>query len=303
MPATTADTGLGTTYERIALARLLGRLADRYRIESVLEGPTDGITGIRGLNSVPLAQRGASVELVLADRDEIELARRAWEALGLGDRVTIRASDGNRLDARAGAYDLVWNFNSIPQVEEPSRLLDEMCEASRSFVMVFVSNTWNYGFPVHRLHHLASREPWSHGDISAMNTRSIAASLAARGFEIVERLLVDTPWWPDIDSPIEEVAATFLPFLRRRVSGSKRLERYTWTIDNLPYFDDERLDRLLPEIDRHFAIERTSLAPLKILFAHHRGILARRPASRRPAPGQPSDGKAPSGKSASEEVS
>ncbi|MCK4408746.1 MAG: hypothetical protein KAW67_01585 [Candidatus Eisenbacteria sp.] len=109
-----------------------------------------------------------------------------------------------------------------------------------------------------------------------MNTRMVSDRLAKRGFKVIERLLVDTPWWPDIDSPIEEVAATFLPFLRRFVSGSKRLERYTWTIDTLPYFDEQRLTRLLPDIEKHFAIENTGFVPLKLFFAHHRGVLARR---------------------------
>ncbi|MCK4511645.1 hypothetical protein KAW64_07900, partial [bacterium] len=172
--------------------------------------------------------------------------------------------------------DLVWNFNSLPTVASADALLDEMCEASREFVMVFVSNTWNYGFPIHRLHHKVAGEPWSHGNISVMNTRMVSERLEQRGFKIIERLLVDTPWWPDIDSPIEEVAATFLPFLKRFVSGSKRLERYTWTIDTLPYFDEERLARLLSDIEKHFAIENTGFKPLKIFFAHHRGVLARR---------------------------
>ena len=276
MPATQKDTGLGTTYERIAVARLMARLADRYSISKVLEGPTDGITGISGLNSVPLARAGASVELVLGDPDEVALAERAWETLGLSDRVTIRATDGDSLGVEPRSYDLVWNFNSLPQVASADALLDEMCEASSRFVMVFVSNTWNYGFPIHRLHHKVAGEPWSHGDISVMNTGAVASKLADRGFKVVERLLVDTPWWPDIDSPIEEVAATFLPFLKRFVSGSERLERYTWTIDTLPYFDDERLARLLPDIEKHFAIENTRVKPLKIFFAHHRGVLARR---------------------------
>ncbi len=276
MPAVEKDTGLGTTYERVAVARLLGRLADRYEIGSVLEGPTDGITGIRGLNSVPLAQRGAEVEVVLGDPDEAALAARAWERLGLGGRVAVRTSREGRLDAQPRSFDLVWNFNSLPQVSSPGALLDEMCEASREYVMVFVSNTWNYGFPVHRLHHLAAHEEWSHGDISAMDTRMIAGHLTQRGFEVVERMLVDIPWWPDIDSPIEDVAATFLPFLRRFVSGSKRLERYTWTVDTLPYFDDERLRKLMPGLSRHFAIENSPLTPLKLVFAHHRGVLARR---------------------------
>ena len=276
MSATQKDTGLGTTYERVAVARLLARLADRYSISKVLEGPTDGITGISGLNSVPLARAGASVELVLGDPDEVALAERAWEALGLSDRVTIRATNGDSLGGEPRSYDLVWNFNSLPQVASADALLDEMCEASSRFVMVFVSNTWNYGFPIHRLHHKVAGEPWSHGDISVMNTGAVARKLAGRGFKVVESLLVDTPWWPDIDSPIEEVAATFLPFLKRFVSGSKRLERYTWTVDTLPYFDDERLARLLSDIEKHFAIENTRVKPLKIFFAHHRGVLARR---------------------------
>ena len=276
MAVTDKDTGLGTTYERIAVARLLARLADRYTIGSVLEGPTDGITGISGINSIPLAQRGASVELVLGSPSEVVLAERAWETLGLKDKVTIRAADGDSLGASPRSYDLVWNFNSLPAVASADALLDEMCEASREFVMVFVSNTWNYGFPIHRLHHKVAREPWSHGNISVMNIRMVSERLAKRGFKVIERLLVDTPWWPDIDSPIEEVAATFLPFLKRFVSGSKRLERYTWTIDTLPYFDEQRLARLLSDIEKHFVIENTGFKPLQIFFAHHRGVLARR---------------------------
>jgi len=276
MPATQSDTGLGTTYERVAVARLLAGLADRYTISKVLEGPTDGITGISGINSVPLARAGASVDLVLGNPDEVALAERAWEALGLSDRVAIRAADGDTLGVEPRSHDLVWNFNSLPQVASADALLDEMCEASSRFVMVFVSNTWNYGFPIHRLHHKVAREPWSHGNISVMNAGVVARKLSDRGFKVVERLLVDVPWWPDIDSPIEEVAATFLPFLKRFVSGSKRLERYTWTIDTLPYFDDERLDRLLSDIEKHFAIENTGFKPLQIFFAHHRGVLAQR---------------------------
>lgn len=276
MAATEKDTGLGTTYERIAVARLLAGLADRYAISDVLEGPTDGITGISGLNSIPLAQRGASVELVLGSPSEVVLAERAWETLGLSDRVTIRAADGDSLGVEPRSYDLVWNFNSLPMVASADALLDEMCEASREFVMVFVSNTWNYGFPIHRLHHRVAGEPWSHGNISVMNTRMVSDRLAKRGFKVIERLLVDTPWWPDIDSPIEEVAATFLPFLKRFVSGSKRLERYTWTVDTLPYFDEQRRAQLLSDIEKHFAIENTGFRPLKLFFAHHRGVLARR---------------------------
>jgi len=274
MPAVERDTGLGTTYERIAVADLVERLAKRYDIGTVLEGPIDGITGIRGLNSIPLAQAGASVELVLGDPDEVALAQDVWDSLGLGRHVTIRHSADGTLGVPERAFDLVWNFNALPQVGRPERLIAEMCRASASLVLVFASNTLNYGFGVHRLHHVASGEPWSHGDIRMMHPRRITRLLEAEGFRIAERLLVDIPWWPDIDSPIEEVAATFLPFLRRRLSGgTKRLDRYTWRPDDLPYFEPERRARLERELERHFLIERGPF-PLKALFAHHRGVLA-----------------------------
>lgn len=279
MPAVEKDTGLGTTYERIAVADLVERLARRYPIGTVLEGPVDGITGIRGLNSIPLAQQGASVELVLGDPDEAALAGRVWDALGLSDRVTVRHSPDGRLDVAGRSFDLVWNFNALPQVEDPDGLVSEMCRASASLVLIFTSNTLNYGFGVHRLHHVAAKEPWSHGEIAMMNPRRIARMLEREGFRVIDRLLVDTPWWPDIDSPIEEVAATFLPFLRRRLSGgTRRLDHYTWTADDLPYFEPEARASLEREIGRHFVIERRPF-PLKVLFAHHRGVLAVRAGS------------------------
>lgn len=276
MPAVDKDTGLGTTYERIAVARMLEDLASRYTIESVLEGPTDGITGIRGLNSVPLAQRGARVELALGDVDELALAEAIWSDLGLSDRLTTKPAPDGSLDAAPGSFDLVWNFNSLPQAADAEALVRQMCGASRRYVLAFVSNTWNYGFPVHRLHHVAAGEDWSHGEIAAMDTKRIAKALSRNGFSIVERLLVDVPWWPDIDSPIEEVAATFLPFLRGLASGSKRLESHTWTRENLPYFEPERRASLERALSRHAVIERASWCPLRLFFAHHRGILAER---------------------------
>ena len=276
MAAVDRDTGLGTTYERIAVAMMLERFATRRDVSRVLEGPVDGITGIAGLNSIPLAQRGAHVDLLLGDAEQRELARRIWAALGLSDRSDIRVSTNGELTAASRSYDLVWNFNALPQSSDPARLVGEMCDASKRYVMIFVSNTWNYGFPVHRLHHRAAGEIWSHGDISSMNITVIEQLLREHGFKPCERLVVDTPWWPDIDSPIEEVIATFLPFLKRRVSASKRLEHYTWTWDDLPYFDVEKRERLMAEIGKHFLIERSALGAIKLLFAHHRGVLAER---------------------------
>jgi hypothetical protein len=190
--------------------------------------------------------------------------------------VVVRHSSDGRLGVEPRSYDLVWNFNSLPQAADPDALVDEMCGATTRLVLIFVGNARNYGFPIHRLHHRVAGEKWTHGDVAMMDAARIARMLEARGFRVAERLLVDTPWWPDIDSPIEEVAATFLPFLRRFVGRSRRLEHYTWTVDDLPYFDPDRREALERELGRHFLIEKAPWCPVRTLFAHHRGVLAER---------------------------
>jgi len=274
------DKGLGTAYERVAMIRFLEGLQRRYAFERVLEGPTDEISGIRGLNSIPLAQSGASVEVVLPDAEETGLAERIWASLGLADSVSFRTSVARRLDVEPRSFDLVWNFNSIPRGAEPDRLVGEMCEASGRYVMIFTMNPWNYGVPVHRLHHRATGEPWAHGDPELMQTKRIVSMLSRHGFDVVDRFLLDVPWWPDIDSPIEQVARDLIPFVKGGAKAtSKRLEQFTFGEANLPYFEPESLAALENEIGRHGFIERAKGLPLRILFAHHRGILAERTAT------------------------
>ena len=110
-----------------------------------------------------------------------------------------------------------------------------------------------------------------------MNVRRLVSMLSRHGFAVVDRFLLDVPWWPDIDLPIEEVARDLIPFVKGGSKAtSRRLERFTYGEDNLPYFDDEKLAALEEELRRHGFIERASGLPLRILFAHHRGILAER---------------------------
>lgn len=271
------DKGLGTAYERVAMIRFLEDLTKRYRFASVLEGPTDEISGIRGLNSIPLARTGTSVEVVLAEDEEADLARRIWGALGLSERATIRASRDRRLDVEPRSFDLVWNFNSIPRGTEPDRLVEDMCAASARYVMIFTMNPWNYGVPIHRLHHRATGQPWAHGDPELMRVRRLVGMLSSHGFGVVDRFLLDVPWWPDIDSPIEQVASDLIPFIKGGGKAtSKRLERFTYGENDLPYFDEAKLAALESELARHGFIERATGLPLRILFAHHRGILAER---------------------------
>lgn len=273
MGLTEYDTGLGTSYERLALYGQLDRLVEELEIRTSLEGPIDGMTGVNGINSIALARQGIQATVVLPQVDLIHYARRFYESESCLQNVHFICS--RHLPLRAH-YDLVWNFNGLPQAPDYRAVLDEMAERSRRYLLVFVSNTFNYGFCVHRLHHKVEREPWSHGNIEIMNTGIIGNLLKERGFHPIRKLFVDVPWWPDIDSPIEEVASTFFPFLKRFLKKSRRLEIYKYNHSNLPYFHSTRREALLKILKRHPNFESSRVPFAQSIFAHHRGILAER---------------------------
>jgi hypothetical protein len=273
MKLTEFDTGLGTSYERFALYSLLEKLAAELQIQSSLEGPIDGITGVNGINSIALARRGVRVIVVLPVMDLIRYAKRFYEAEDCLGGAHFVCSNELSLN---GQFDLVWNFNCLPQRDDYESVLEQMACRSRRYIMVFVSNTWNYGFWIHRLHHVIEKEHWYHGDIQTMNTRMISRVLQRMGFRTVRRLFVDVPWWPDIDSPIEEVTASFLPILKPFLKQSRRLEIYKYNHINFPYFHEGRRKALRDVLSSHLNFESTRIPLLKPLFAHHCGILAER---------------------------
>lgn len=275
MSITRADTGLGTTFERISLNKYFSHLIVKYPIETVLEGPTDGIKGIKGINSILLARLGARVTLILPSKEALEYASSIWERAGV--KGTFLFQDHLRLDVEEHSFDLVWNFSSLPQVEDYNATIDAMIKASRRFVMIFVSNTKNYGFKLHRLHHIIEHEPWGHGNIEIMDIKKIESILKERRLVIREKVFVDVPWWPDIDRPVGELISSFLPFLKSFVKDTSHTRRYNFDMDSLPYYDPVKQNEMELLYRRHGLFERSSITILKHIFAHHRGILAEIP--------------------------
>ena len=78
-PITRADTGLGTTYERWAVNRLLSRLLSELDVQTLFEGPDDGMCGIAGLNSLVTGLQGVRVSLLLPSPEHAALTKTVWE--------------------------------------------------------------------------------------------------------------------------------------------------------------------------------------------------------------------------------
>ncbi|MBC7249492.1 MAG: class I SAM-dependent methyltransferase [Anaerolineae bacterium] len=270
------DTGLGTTYERFALNKLLSHISKERQIKSVLEGPHDGMTGIAGLNSIVLALTGARVTVVLESQQHVDLAMKAWRAVGDGLRVNFVVSARGRLDFPAGSFDLVWNFNVLPRLPNAGAMIQTMTEISRRYVLIFVPNRANYGFWLHRWQHRVAKEPWEHGDIGLMDGEALARAMRAQGLRVLNTWLVDVPWWPDIADP-GKLLTDFFPFLKPVADGARPERRYRWDVHHLPYFDEESYPDVHTRMRRLGFIERSRWMPLKRLFAHHVGVLAEKP--------------------------
>jgi hypothetical protein len=271
MNLTEYDTGIGTSYERFSIYRLMEKLARELEIKSSLEGPTDGITGINGINSIALARIGVKATVVLPRVDLIQYAKLFFEAEKCQSNINFICSKDMVVRKQ---FDLVWNFNCLPQQEDHEAVLEQMARCSRRFVLIFEPNVRNYGFWLHRLFHKVTQEPWHHGNIRVMDIRKASMSLRKMGFRTIRSLYVDVPWWPDIHTPIEEVAGTFLPFLRPFLKAPRRLEIYKYNRDNFPYFQKERRKALLQVLSSHPQFESSRIPGLKLFVAHHRGILA-----------------------------
>lgn len=272
-PITRRDTGLGTTYERYALNRLLSRLVQELEIQTVLEGPFDGMTGIAGLNSLILARHGAQVCVVLTNQPAADLAARAWAAHGGSSQGKFVVSSKPALDFDDGSFDLVWSFNVLSRLENPDEMLREMLRVSRRYVLLFVPNRRNYSFWLHRLHHRVAGDPWDHGPVNLLAPEPWQRRLKELGLRVHEPLWVDAPWWPDIVDP-GQLIQDFFPFLKSLARKAKPENRYSWDAENLPYFEPSRYPDVHAQMARLSFIENSRFLALRRRFAHHVGILA-----------------------------
>lgn len=265
----TEDRGLGTTYERFAIYRWLETLPRRLPdIQTVLEGPGDGVAGIPGIHGLVLARRNCQVIVALEEEAGVAVAQRTWEAQGLSQNATFLYTKGLPLPLSDQCADLVWNFNRLP-FKTPKTLLEEMCRLSRRYVALIVPNRMNYGFPARRLYHWRTGEPWEYGNTEVMSPKFVRKLLSEIGMNLIEMRWIDVAWWPDIIDPVAWLNA-MVPGTGRLLSKSKS-DGYRWMPETLPYFDPAQ-DVLHKRMDALAFLERWPVP--KRPFAHHFAVLA-----------------------------
>ncbi len=191
------DEGIGTVYERRLIDAYLRRLHQTYRLQSVLETPADGVTGVPGINSLEFARRGAHVTLANPVQAMLDKAAEVWVRQGLRECAEFRHAECDALPFADGEFDLVWNFCMFERFDPPDSVLGEMARVARGYVLVMNQNYHNWGTPVHKLYHNLANLEWDHGYLPLMSSGAVEAAMRRVGLKVIESGTIDTPPWMD----------------------------------------------------------------------------------------------------------
>lgn len=264
----THDRGLGSAYERYHFYQLVSRWAASFGIESVLEGPRDGMAGVPGVHGVGLARQGIPVLSVVRSREQAEITRAVYERAA-AKAFEVRSLEGP-LDTDDYApvralppHDMVIAYHAL-ETPDWRAYLRAVGRLARKVLVVTTCNPHNWGVAI---------------------VRSVAAMRAVRGLEppeawrmevlapelweigrVKSHVYFDAPWWPDLQvSPgqslfdrAKRLWTTRASDMEFTASGKDSVlaQRFVYGAERWPYFGgDGWAAELQPALARHPSFE------------------------------------------------
>lgn len=259
------DEGIGTVYERMVIDNYFRKLQADRGINTILESPTDGVTGVPGINSLEFARNGGRIWLTNPSQKMLDSAKRVWEQQQMVDQVQFTRCEVDDTPFDDGTFDLVWNYCIFERFRDPAPLVREMKRVSREYVLIMTQNANNFGTFFHKVYHNLADLNWDHGASRQMTFGAIRRAILNQGLEIEEEGSIDIPPWMDTwDMPIRGVLKDLLAIFGKewdwRIENSEEPVngKTSWVMDFLC-----SIEASLPEWFRRFQ-------------AHHLYVLARK---------------------------
>ena len=273
------DRGLGTAYERWCFYQRLQAWSEEYGIETALEGPVDGMAGVRGVHCVGLARAGVRVTASVTSAESASVARAVYASAAPGANVDVRVvADVARVD-ELPASDLVLVYHALPFVGDWSAYLLALGGLARKLLIVATCNPRNWGFTAVR---------WLGGGPAprVWETETLAPALWRVG-RVREHVYFDAPWWPDLPvAPGQSLAHRLKQMLFVKgglrfappAAGARLADKFVYGPGRWPYFGGPGwIDELAPALLRHPAFEGSTGAVIKRMAHLHAFVVDRRP--------------------------
>lgn len=265
------DEGLGTVYERFALADVLEAAMARTGSTSVLHAPAFGMMGIPGLDAVFLARRGVRVGLLDFDAERLEAVRKLWVELGLDPEIHLVPGPDPATwpETLPAEYDLVFSFAALWWFDDPAAVLAAQARWAGRGVLSCVPNKNVF---------LKMRAKLWHKDLfDRLNEdaldRGVATAAAERaGYVAVDTGLFDIPPFPDTSVPLAKVLRAAFGRKTEEPSATGESDEGVWAWSILPFLKGDQPD-LEERVHRIGLLERHLPAAIAPALAHHRYIL------------------------------
>lgn len=256
------DEGLGTTYERFILHRFFEDIHTRQQIESVIEVPSFGMTGVSGINSLWWAQQGIQPLIVDSDKHRINLMKDVWNNIPLKAEF-LELSDFSTLPLEDNSFDFSWNFASLWFVENLEKFLTEMARITKKTIFISVPNRAGLGFLLRFGIRLNDYKGFYLRNIIPAR---IEKTLKSNGWRQIKKGYFDIPPWPDIPMKKEDMLRKAgLGFLVKSETDQQSENSRTCIID---YFNGKR-----PQLDKEimkYSVLENFPPPVRQLWGHHR---------------------------------
>jgi hypothetical protein len=275
------DRGLGTAYERYCFYQLLDAWADAFGVETLLEGPVDGMAGVAGVHGVGLAKRGVKVVSAVPSEEHAQVVRGVYGICDAPVEVVVRPDEAH---AGLPRSDMVVTYHALSFVEDWRAHLAAAAALARKVLVVTVCNPDNWGVAVVRtfarlrgIRGMEAPESW--------RTDVLAPELWKLG-RVKEHRYFDCPWWPDLQvSPGQSLTDRLRKMTSKRFQftgapeDGKVADRFVYGAERWPYFGGPGwVEELMPALLKHPCLEGARSPVVRRRSAHlHAFVVDMRP--------------------------
>jgi hypothetical protein len=145
------DRGLVTACTRLAFYRLLDQWANRFGVESMLEGPVDGFEGVPGVHGVGLARRGVLVSSFVRTPAAAQAARAIHDASGGAAHAQVDVVPDDPRRVELPSRDMVVAYDALVRAPDWRAHLALLAKRARKILVVTVTNPESWGARARRL--------------------------------------------------------------------------------------------------------------------------------------------------------
>ncbi|MDD3869220.1 MAG: methyltransferase domain-containing protein [Candidatus Cloacimonetes bacterium] len=256
------DEGLGSSYERVILNQLLDSICEVYHIQSALETPCFGFTGVSGINLVNLAKQGIKVSLEDHDLERITKINELWQELRL--HIDIKYNpEYVKLDYPDKHFDLGFNFSALWFTQNIRSFLAEFCRVCKKAILICVPNRDGIGFKMQMKDYSPKKYPYLHP--AHLDLATIKYLMKQNKWLLQQEGYIDCPPWPDIGMKKEL-------FFKKLVGKQEIQEKNREPLSILSYYQEENNDFISRMLSYGF-VEKTAPPSFKKHWAHHYYLL------------------------------